>query len=81
MELEVSQPGVELEVSQPGVELEVSEPIAVAISLGSGFLPPPNRVTGLVDGVPTPLTLWMGSAAEFDAISPKDPFTVYIVTA
>lgn len=72
---------MELGVAQPTVELDVEQSIPVPIGLGSGFIPPSNQVTGEVNGVPTPLTLWMGNVAQYSAISPKDPSTIYIVTA
>lgn len=81
MELGVVQPGVQLDVTPVSPEIDLVQPVSIPVALGAGFIPPSNQVTGVVDGVPTPITLWMGSTAEYDAISPKDPFTLYIVTS
>ena len=37
-------------------------------------------VQGSVNGTPTQLTLWTGTAAQYSAVSPKVATTVYIVT-
>lgn len=41
--------------------------------------PAPNQVIGSVAGVETPLTLWVGTREEYDAIGVKDELTVYVV--
>ena len=38
-------------------------------------------VAGSDNGTPTSLTLWIGSEAEYAAVSPKVSTTVYVVTA
>lgn len=37
-------------------------------------------VSGSVNGTPTALTVWVGTTAEFNAISSPDPQTVYLYT-
>lgn len=37
-------------------------------------------VSGSVNGAPTALTLWIGTAAQYAAIGTKDPHTVYVCT-
>jgi len=40
----------------------------------------PGKVTGSNNGVATDLTLWVGTATQYDAIATKDSNTVYVVT-
>jgi hypothetical protein len=41
---------------------------------------PTSRVVGSANGTATPLTLWKGTQAQYDAIGTKDANTVYIYT-
>jgi hypothetical protein len=47
----------------------------------TGITDKPNIVVGSNNGTPTDLTLWVGTAAQYAALSSKDSSTVYAVTA
>jgi len=51
-----------------------------AVKPAAAVAPAPGAVTGSVNGVVTALTLWVGTKAQYDAITAKDlTGTVYIV--
>lgn len=52
---------------------------AAAARTALGAAASATSVQGSAAGTPTPLTLWAGTQAEYDAIGTKDPNTVYAV--